>query len=567
MARTKRKVNPILPVSAPEVPKVRIYQAAGYVRLSVEDSGKPGADTIEAQRELVLGYIDAQTDMQFCGLYCDNGRTGTNFERPDFERLMDDVRAGKVDCIVVKDLSRFGRNYKETGNYLERIFPFLDVRFIAVNDGFDTLTAERTADGYIVPLKNIINEVYSKDIGRKVRSALMTKQQKGEFIGAWASYGYQKCANDPHRIEPDPAAAPVVREIFNLRLTGISYLQIARMLNEKKIPSPGRYLCLKGLSKRESYANSQWTVTTVKKILTSEVYLGHVVQGRKRTGFTEGRKPYQAPESEWVIVRNTHVPLIDEETFRAVQKMAAEASSAYKGRLGRFDNLGTTPNILRGLIFCADCKRPLVRYKSVTNKGRNRYYVYTCPSHSADLASCPKKYLHEAELKEILWDTLRKEIALAGKMEKLTQAYHRSAKVVSREDALKREIATEKQAVERADTLYDSLFQSYHDKLLTEREYTELRQQYRADGEAARKRLEALERQQQDEQRQTVKNPWLTTCDRFRADTELTEDMAHALIDRVEVDAENHISITLRYQDEYRALLRLLDAEGEAVPA
>lgn len=480
---------------------------------------------------------------------------------------MDDVRSGKVDCIIVKDLSRFGRNYKETGNYLERIFPFLDVRFIAVNDSFDTLTAERTADGYIVPLKNIINEVYSKDIGRKSRSALVTKQQKGEFIGAWAAYGYQKCASDPHRIEPDLETAPVVREIFALRLTGTSYQQIARTLNERGIPSPGRYLCLKGTAKCEAYANSRWSVAAVKKVLTSEVYLGHMVQGRKRSGFTEGRKPYQAPESEWVIVRNTHEPLIDEETFLAVQTMAAEANSAYKGRLGRYDNLGTTPNILRGLIFCADCKRPLVRYKSVTNKGTNRYYVYICPSHTADLASCPKKYLHEEKLKEILWDTLRQEIALAGKMGKLAQAYSRSAKVLSREDTLKREIAAARQAVERANRLYDSLFQNYHDKLLTEREYTELRQQYQADGEAAEKRLEALERQRQDERQQTVENPWLTTCGRFRADTELTEDMAHALIDRVEVDADNRIYITLRYRDEYRALLRLLEAEGEAVPA
>jgi site-specific DNA recombinase len=567
MARTKRKVNPILPVPAPEVPKVRLYQTACYVRLSVEDSGKPGADTIEAQKGLVLGFVEAQEDMQFCGLYCDNGRTGTNFERPDFERLMDDVRSRKIDCIVVKDLSRFGRNYKETGNYLERIFPYLDVRFIAVNDSFDTLTAERTADGYIVPLKNIINEVYSKDIGRKSRSALVTKQQKGEFIGAWAAYGYQKCASDPHRIEPDQETAPVVREIFALRLTGISYQQIARKLNEREVPSPGRYLCLKGIAKCPSYANSRWTVAAVKKVLTSKVYLGHMVQGRKRSGFTEGREPYQAPESEWVIVRNTHEPLIEEETFLAVQTMAAEASNAYKERLGRYDYLGTTPNILRGLIFCADCKRPLMRYKSVTNRGKNRYYVYICPSHTADLASCPKKYLHETKLKEILWDTLRQEIALAGKMEKLARAYSHSARVISQEGALKREITAAKQAVERAGRLYDSLFQNYHDKLLTEREYTELRQQYQTEGEAAQKRLEALERQQQDERRQTVENPWLTTCGQFRADTELTEDMAHALIDRVEVDADNRISISLRYRDEYRALLQLLEAEGEAVPA
>ena len=156
---------------------------------------------------------------------------------------------------------------------------------------------------------------------------------------------------------------------------------------------------------------------------------------------------------------------------------------------------------------------------------------------------------------------------LGGKMEKLAREYSHSAKVISREDALKREIAAAKQAVERANRLYDSLFQSYHDKLMDEQEYTELRRQYRAEGVAAQERLEALERQRQGERRQTVENPWLTTCKRFRADTELTEDMAHALIDRVEVDADNHISITLRYRDEYRSLLQLLATEGEAVPA
>ena len=159
MARTKRKVNPVLPVAVQAEQPRRIYQVGGYARLSVEDSGKPGADTISTQRELIQSYIDGQPDMRLYDLYCDNGRTGTNFDRPEFERMMEDVRSGKVDCIVVKDLSRFGRNYRETCNYLERIFPLLDVRFIAVNDNFDTLTAERSQDGYIVPLKNIIKSI------------------------------------------------------------------------------------------------------------------------------------------------------------------------------------------------------------------------------------------------------------------------------------------------------------------------------------------------------------------------------------------------------------------------
>ena len=567
MARTKRKVNPVLPVAAPAEKPRRVYQAGGYVRLSVEDSGKPGADTIINQRELIQSYIDSQPDMQFCGLYCDNGRTGTNFDRPEFERLMEDVRSGKVDCIVVKDLSRFGRNYRETGSYLERIFPLLDVRFIAVNDNFDTLTAERSQDGYIVPLKNIINEVYSKDISRKLLPVFAAKQQNGEFIGAWAIYGYQKCADDHHRIEPDRSIAPIIREIFQWRFSGMSYQNIARRLNERNIPSPARYHYLKGTVKSERYASAVWNVCSVKNVLSSEVYLGHTVQGRKRSGFSEGRKPYRVPKSEWVIVRNTHEPLVDEETFQAVQQMAEKARAAYHERQGKYDALGTTPNMLRKLVYCADCKRPLVRYKNVNGSTGRRYYVYICQSHFNDPASCPKKYFHEAKLIEILWDTLQREIALAENLDKRVRQYSKSPKAASREAAVKREIAAAKQALSRAEMLYDSLYQNYAGKLMSEREYTELKGQYRSDMERAQARLDELEQRQKDEQRQTVENPWLTACGRFKEEQALTQAMAHALIERVEIDADDHVSITLRYRDEYNALLRLLAAEGEAVSA
>lgn len=567
MARPRRKVNPVLPAAVPSEKQQRIYRAGGYIRLSVEDSGKPGADTIEAQKELVLEYIEAQADMQFCGLFCDNGWTGTNFNRPEFERMMEAVRSGKIDCIVVKDLSRFGRNYRETGDYLERIFPLLGVRFVAVNDSFDTLTAERSQDGYIVPLKNIINAVYSKDIGRKSRSALAIKQQRGEFIGHWAAYGYRKCADDRHRIEPDEETAPIVWDIFQWRLSGLSCKNIARKLDERGIPSPARYHYLKGDASSERYANSKWSGYIVKKILTDEVYLGHMVQGRKRSGFSEGRKPYQVPKSEWVVVHNTHEPLIDEDIFREVQHIAEDANSAYKERLGRHDGLGTIPNILRGLVHCADCKRTMTRCKRVTNKGTHLYYSYICRTHSDDPASCQKKNLHETDLKKILWDALRREIAMADNIDKLVRQYSRSAKAVSQEASVKREINNVRQALDRARMLYDSLFQNYADKLMTEQEYVEMKQKYRSDMEAAQARLEVLEQQQKQNRRQTADNPWLTTCAQYRQETELTEDMAHALIERIEVDAENHVSITMRYRDEYRALLQLLESEGEVVSA
>lgn len=276
MARTKRKINPILPEAEAPAPAQKKYRTAAYVRLSVVDSGKPGADTIEGQKNLLLHFIENDQSLTLYGLFCDNGRTGTDFERPEFEKLMEAVKHGEVDCIVVKGLSRFGRNYKETGNYLERIFPFLGVRFIAVNDGFDTLTAERGADGYLVPLKNLINEVYSKDISKKSGSALATKQTNGDFIGAWAPYGYRKCVDDPHKLEPDEATASVVRQIFQWRAEGMSITRIAKKLNDSGIPSPSAYLYNTGVCKTEKYNGAIWHIQAVKIILTRQVYIGHM---------------------------------------------------------------------------------------------------------------------------------------------------------------------------------------------------------------------------------------------------------------------------------------------------
>lgn len=564
MARTKRKVTPVMPAVAEPAVQQRIYKTGGYVRLSVEDSGKPGADTIEAQRELVGSYIESQEDMQFVDLYCDNGRTGTNFQRPEFERLMDDVRAGKVDCIVVKDLSRFGRNYKETGQYLERIFPFLDVRFVAVNDSFDTLTAERSQDGYIVPLKNIINEVYSKDISRKVSSALMTKRQNGEFIGSWAPYGYRKCPSNKHKIEPDLATAPIVQEIFKLRAGGMSFNKIAKRLNDGGVPTPAQYRRQIGEIRADRYDKARWNIFTLKSIVESETYLGHMVQGRKKSGLCQGQKQQRTQKAEWIIVENTHEPLVDSETFQAVQAMAERASQAYKATLGRYDHLGPTPNILRGLVFCMDCGKLLVRYKQVTH-GKNLYYTYICPTHHADSAACPKKYLHETRLKEVLWDALRREIRLAECVEKLAKMYDRLPTVMDERSALEWEIDKMKRALARYKTLHDGLYQHYVDGLMDEREYTEMKRQYRAEMEQAQTRLDEFTQRQKMQSKQTIQNPWLQARAAFAGETELTEEMAHALIERVEVDTNNNISITLRYRDEFQALVSLLQTAGKQV--
>ena len=331
MARTKRKINPLMQEES-SAPAGRRYKTAAYVRLSAEDGGKPGADTIDGQKALLTSFIESKPDMELVAVFCDNGRTGTDFERPQFEKMMEEVRKGRVNCIAVKDLSRFGRNYKETGNYLERIFPFLGVRFIAVNDNFDTLTAERTQDGYIVPLKNLINEVYSKDISKKIDAALSVKQRSGEFIGAWAPYGYCKDPDDKHHLIINPETAPTVRQIFKWRSEGISVVQIGRKLNDAGIISPSSYLYETGEVKTEKYKDVLWHTQIIKSILKHPVYIGHMVQGRKKQSFYEGKRQTYVDESDWIVVRNTHEPIIDEETFEAVQKIAGQKKNEYHER-------------------------------------------------------------------------------------------------------------------------------------------------------------------------------------------------------------------------------------------
>ena len=325
MARIKRTINPLLTKEASvSVKEPKRYYAAGYARLSVEDSRKPGAETIENQIQLISDFIGTAPDMELTALFQDNGKTGTDFQRPGFETMMDAVRRGEVNCIVVKDLSRFGRNYKETGNYLERIFPFLGVRFIAITDGFDSLTAEHGANGMIIPLKNLINEAYSRDISRKTASALHTKQRRGDFIGTWAPYGYRKCPEDRHQLIVDPDTAPVVVKIFRMRLGGHSCKKIAGALNAESISSPARYLAEAGLCKNVTYFSSIWKAETIRRILDRQVYLGHMVQGLKRRTFFNGKRQGCQPKAEWIVAENTHEPIIDKETFIAVHSMPQE---------------------------------------------------------------------------------------------------------------------------------------------------------------------------------------------------------------------------------------------------
>lgn len=538
--------------------ETKIWNATLYLRLSRDDGDKEESNSITGQRELLRDFIRTRPELREYAVRIDDGFTGSNFERPSFKKMLKDVKAGRTNCIIVKDLSRFGRNYKETGNYLERIFPFLGVRFIAVNDGFDTLTARRGADGYLVPLKNLINEVYSKDISRKSGSALAAKQKNGDFIGAWAPYGYRKREDNSHKLEPDEATAPIVRQIFRWRAEGVSFTQIARRLNDEGIPSPSAYLYNIGVCKTEKYNGVSWYVQTVKNLLSRQVYIGHMVQGRKRQSFYENRGQYRTPKEDWIIVENTHKPLIDRETFDKVQALAQRRNEEYFEALGRFTHLETTENILKGLVYCADCKRPLVRYKNVSHE-KKLWYTFICPTHANDIGSCPLKNIREDALFPMLLQAIQTQIALAADMEAIVRRVNSSHKYRKQTATLQGKLDAAKRALKRCNGLYDSLYQNYVDQLMTEQEYMTLKRRYKAEAEEAERLIEALTRRQAAEAAHTPENPFLAAFGSFRGADVLTKEMAQALIERVYVDGDGNIEIVFRYRDEYKELCTYLE--------
>ncbi|MCI7813646.1 MAG: recombinase family protein [Lachnospiraceae bacterium] len=347
-------------------------RVAAYVRLSREDGDKLESDSVGNQKTLLQEFIRRREGLKLIDLYIDDGWSGTNFERPSFQRMIRDIEGGRIDCVIVKDLSRFGRDYLETGRYLERYFPQHNIRFISVLDGIDS---EKRQYDLMMPIKNLFNEQYARDISKKVHAAVRTKQEAGQFIGAFASYGYQKSPENKNKLVVDPYAAEIVKKIFSMYGEGYSKTQIARWLNEHQILPPSEYKRQNG----ERYRNGNclggtacWTYSTVYKILQNEMYVGNMVQGKKYQEMHRRQK--MTRKEEWVVVEKTQEAIIDKTTWERVQRMMQ--------RQTRVVGSGGEQNRFAGLLRCADCGRMLVR------KGEGEKSRYYCGSYIRSGRSC-----------------------------------------------------------------------------------------------------------------------------------------------------------------------------------
>ena len=555
MARKSRKESGVQ--TRESFSKTIGYQVGFYLRLSDKEAKDRDSESIENQFALLKDFIKNKPDFRLISTFTDDGKTGTNFKRSGFEQMMDEVRSGRINCIIVKDLSRFGRNYLEAGHYIEHVFPFLNVRFIAVTDGFDTLTATPAQLSYLIPLKNIMNENYARDISKKERSAKKVLRKKGCFLGAYAMYGYEK-TSDKHVIGVDPEAAVHVKTIFDLCEKGYSDSAIAKYLNERKVLCPARYKYEKGIVKNAKYANtSGWYPQTIAGILTSRVYIGDMVQGARRSKEIKGKKEV-VPKSEWDIVSGTHEAIISKEQFDRVQEIRMDRHRQYEKMIqenrrlaGKSENSG----ILKGKVFCGDCKRAMVRKHIKSCKDK---YRYVCDIHEKT-GQCSRKFLPEQELFEMLGCLIRRQIEAACQVKEwLHSREQEEARELFRFEQTLRETEDKRNRLVQK---MAALYQDWKEGILDQDEYLYMKKRYEAELTGCEgEREELMGRKQEYILAYTSENPALKAVSELPDDFLLSRELVDRLIERIEIYEGNRVRVSFKFQDEMQRLLRAKEA-------
>ena len=554
MARKSRKDIGLIPIAET---CEKIYKTAIYARLSVEDLGNKDGGTIENQILLVQKYIESKQYLKLYEKYIDNGETGTNFERNGFINLMEDIKRGKIDCIVVKDLSRFGRNYIETGNYLERVFPFLGVRFISINDGYDSHNTAKNGDNLTIVLKNLVNDMYVKDISKKIRTAVEIKRRKGDFVGGLTPYGYMKSPADKHKLIIDRETALTVRDVFQWKAEGMSSMAIARKLNENGVQSPQNYWYNKGILSHSRYAKKiLWNDGYIRNMLANSVYIGHLAQGKRKNDISKSVKSTLQPREKWVVVENTHEAIIEIIIFEAIQKILADDSKKYNSKQENYTEANKTNNIFSGLMYCANCGKSLKR-KYQTGRNGKRYYNYVCPSYSTDKSSgCTRKYISEIELKKAVYTAIKQKIALLSdndtttKINSFMQIENCRTKFSDGESVLQNEAQSLQQRLNRLNILKNSIYNDYMDGLLNQREYKYARQKYDTEYNQLNSRLNEISTELKKYMCNIENNKYVAEMRRFSNAEKLTKDMLKVFVEKIIVYNNRRIEIKYRYRNE-----------------
>ena len=532
----------------------KIWNATLYLRLSRDDGDKEESGSITGQRELLRDYISQHPELREYAIRIDDGFSGSTFERPGFQKMIEDVKAGRTDCIIVKDLSRFGRNYLDAGEYIEKIFPFLGVRFIAVNDNYDSLGEKKSSDDLIIPFKNLINEAYCRDISMKIRSQLEIKRKNGQFLGSFAAFGYLKDEQDKNKLVVDQYAADIVRDIFKWKLEGISPQDIADALNKLGVLSPMEYKRSLGMKYTTSFktsAKAAWSAGTVIRILKNPIYTGVLIQGKETTPSYKVHKRIAKDKSEWTVIENSHEAIISGIDFDSVQKVLKcdTRRSPDDKAVGLFS----------GMLFCGDCGASMVR-KTVP-AGEKKYVYYVCSAHKQD-KSCSPHRMRDTALEEIVLDSLRQHIREVVNMSELLNITDTAPLRTAQAQKIQRQLDKKREEYEKLQKLLMSLYENLTDGVIDREEYARLKASFTARADEAEKQMDALRESLNDIQSHGTENVWMNEFIKRQELASLDRAVVVALIDKILIHSNDVVEIIYRWQDEFAWQLDILRSAG-----
>ena len=532
----------------------KIWNATLYLRLSRDDGDKEESGSITGQRELLRDYISQHPELREYAIRIDDGFSGSTFERPGFQKMIEDVKAGRTDCIIVKDLSRFGRNYLDAGEYIEKIFPFLGVRFIAVNDNYDSLGEKKSSDDLIIPFKNLINEAYCRDISMKIRSQLEIKRKNGQFLGSFAAFGYLKDEQDKNKLLVDQYAADIVRDIFKWKLEGISPQDIADALNKLGVLSPMEYKRSLGMKYTTSFktsAKAAWSAGTVIRILKNPIYTGVLILGKETTPSYKVHKRIAKDKSEWTVIENSHEAIISGIDFDSVQKVLKcdTRRSPDDKAVGLFS----------GMLFCGDCGASMVR-KTVP-AGEKKYVYYVCSAHKQD-KSCSPHRMRDTALEEVILDSLRQHIREVVNMSELLDITDTAPLRTAQAQKVQRQLDKKREEYEKLQKLLMSLYENLTDGVIDREEYARLKASFTARADEAEKQMDALRESLNDIQSHGTENVWMNEFIKRQELASLDRAVVVALIDKILIHSNDVVEIIYRWQDEFAWQLDILRSAG-----
>ena len=553
MARKSRKTT--VAEQAVIKPVDKVYRAGLYARISVETERKREADTIDNQLQLLKDYVSEHSDLTVFDIYSDDDISGTDFIRPEFSRMMNDLRDGKIDCIIVKDLSRLGRNYLESGEYIEMVFPFFRCRFISVTDRFDTKYQQADIS---VQLKNMANEMYAKDISRKICSTMRTIQDQGKFAGSRAPYGYRLDPADKHHLIIDEETAPIVKQLFELLAEGNTVHFVATTMNANGIPSPGRLLYERGIASTDHFKNSKWYMQTVRRILQDEIYLGWMVSGKFRSTYhSTGKKGSQpVPREEWIVTKGTHEPIVTEELFNKVQEYFVRMKEEH-GQTAVYNSKSKKASIFKGHLRCGECGQAMF-LRNKHSHGKVTAWYYCALHENYNSSYCVKKAVKKQDVEDIALKLIRTQIKLFTDAREMIIALNKKESSKTKHRIYSDQIRNVKKQIEKYMSLKASLYEDFANGVLSQSDYISMGQEYAQKADELRIFLAELEKEAQKySQTYAMNGSWAQIIEQYQNAETLTEEMIDAFIDEMILYNNGHVEVKFRFKDELDEVIHL----------